>query len=255
MRVTLLGTGTLVPRPDRASPGLVVEVGGELVLVDPGPGSIRRLADLKFDFRELDAVGITHRHPDHTIDLLHLFFATRYAPGDRRTKPLTIFGPPGLSDFIDTLTRAHAEWTQAETYERPIVEIAPGSSLERGRYRVRTEEMKHLKTSLGFRFEEQGTVLAYTGDTEVCDEAVALGKDADLFLIECSGHKQYPGHLTPEGVADILNRARPKRTVLVHIYPDPDEESLARAVRARCTVPVEVGVDGRCYMVGQESAE
>jgi ribonuclease BN (tRNA processing enzyme) len=244
MRVTLLGTGTLVPRPDRASPGLVVEVGGELVLVDPGPGSVRRLAHLGFDFRKLDLVGITHRHPDHTIDLLHLFFATRYAPGGPRTKPLTIFGPPGLAEFIDTLTRAHAEWMKAETYERPIVEITPGSALERTGYRVGTEEMKHLKTSVGFRFEETGAVVAYTGDTEVCDEAVSLGKDADLFLIECSSHQQYPGHLTPEGVADILNRSRPKRAVLVHIYPDPDEESLARAVRDRCSVPVELGMDG-----------
>jgi ribonuclease BN (tRNA processing enzyme) len=245
VKVTFLGTGTLVPSSRRASPGLLVEAGGETFLLDPGPGSVRRLADVGFDFLDLDAVGITHRHPDHTADLIHLFFATRYAPHGPRRKSLTIFGPPGLRDFIDTLTRAHAEWTGAEGYERPVVELSPGAALDRSGCRIRTEEMQHLKTSLGFRFEEGGRALAYTGDTEVCDGAVRLARNADLVVIECSSHKQWPGHLTPAGVASILRDSGARRAVLVHIQPDPDEESLARAVREACDVPVELGVDGR----------
>lgn len=249
MKVTLLGTGTLVPSARRASPGLVVEAAGEKILLDPGPGSIRRLAGEGIDFLDLDAVGITHRHPDHTIDLLHLFFATRYAPAGPRTKELTIFGPPGLNDFVGTLTAAHSEWMEANGYSRPIVEMEPGTTLARPGYRVRAEEMQHLKTSLGFRFESEGKVLAYTGDTEVCDGAVGLARDADLLVIECSGHLPRPGHLTPAGVASIVRDAGARRVVLVHVYPDPDEESLARAVRAESEADVELGVDGAVYEV------
>jgi ribonuclease BN (tRNA processing enzyme) len=249
VKVTLLGTGTLVPSTRRASPGLVVEAGPEKILLDPGPGSIRRLAERGIDFLGLDAVGITHRHPDHTIDLLHLFFATRYAPAGPRTKELTIFGPPGLTDFIATLTSAHAEWMEANGYSRPIVEMEPGTTLARPGYQVRAEEMQHLKTSVGFRFESEGRVLSYTGDTEVCDGAVALARDADLLVIECSAHRAFPGHLTPAGVASIVRDSGARRVVLVHVYPDPDEESLARAVREGCEAAVELGVDGAVYEV------
>jgi ribonuclease BN (tRNA processing enzyme) len=107
--------------------------------------------------------------------------------------------------------------------------------------------MRHLETSLGYRFECQGGVLAYTGDTEWCEEAVQLARDADLLIIECSTRddQPLPGHLTPSGVASIIRSSRARRVVLVHIYPDPGEEDLASAVRRACEAEVALGRDGQ----------
>lgn len=253
MKVVLVGTGTFVPSERRASPGVLLQAGGESILVDAGPGTVRRLVGLGHDYLDLDCVGVTHRHPDHTIDLLHLFFATRYAPDGPRAKPLTLFGPPGFGAFLGDLTAVYAEWMAADTYARRVVEMTPGSEMARPGWRVRAEEMRHLPVSLGYRFEAAaGGIVAITGDTELCDGAVRLATGADLLIVECSGPdgEPRPGHLTPSGVAAIVRESGVPRVVLVHILPRPDEEALARAVRAACGAEVVLGVDGQVLEAG-----
>ena len=44
MQLTILGSGTSVPLPDRASPSLAVEVENETILMDMGPGTLRQMA-------------------------------------------------------------------------------------------------------------------------------------------------------------------------------------------------------------------
>lgn len=251
MKVTLLGTGTFVPNPERHSPGFLIEADGHLTLIDPGPGSLRRLVALGFDYLELDAVGVTHRHPDHTLDLLHLFFATRYARHGRRTRPLRLFGPPGFAPFVTAMTAAWRQWMAADDYDRPVFEMAPGDTLGLAGLTVTARAMKHTEEALGYRFEDEaGATLAYSGDTEFTPEVVELARGVDLLLIECSSADAdpIPGHLTPAGVAAIVQAATPKRTVLVHLYPDGHEEDRPDAAR-KAGAPGEIllGVDGAVF--------
>lgn len=222
-----------------------------MMLIDAGPGTLRQLAALGHDALDLDAVGITHRHPDHTLDLLHLFFATRYARRAPRVKPLTLFGPPGLAAFLDAMTAAWGHWMEASTYDRPVIELKPGDEIVLGRFTVRARAMAHLDVSLGFRIEDPGgAVLACTGDTGLSTEAVELARGADLLVIECStgDDDPLPGHLTPSGVAAILREARPARAVLVHLYADGHEEDRPAAVRqAGYEGPVSLGADGDSF--------
>lgn len=251
MKVTLLGTGTFVPDPRRHSPGFLIETGGHLTLIDPGPGSLRQMAALGFDYLELDAVGVTHRHPDHTLDLLHLFFATRYARHGRRTRPLSLFGPPGFTPFVTAMTAAWRQWMTADDYDRPIFEIAPGDSLALAGLTIIARAMNHTEEALGYRFEDAaGATLAYTGDTEFTPEAIELARGTDLLLIECSSSDDHPipGHLTPRGVSAIVRAAGPRRTVLVHLYPDGHEADRPEAVRkAGGTGEILLGSDGAVF--------
>ena len=60
MRVTVLGSGTAVPVPDRFPAGYLVEAPGTTVMVDCGPGTLRRLAQAGVGIERLDAVFLTH---------------------------------------------------------------------------------------------------------------------------------------------------------------------------------------------------
>lgn len=257
MILRLLGTGTSLPAVERASPGLHLTIAGERILIDPGPGTLRRLAAEGLDFEALDAVAVTHRHLDHTLDLLHLFFALMvidHRPEGGRRAPLLLFGFPGLADFLERLGSAYGDWVAPAGHARPVVELAPGAVFERGSWRVRAEAMDHLPESIGFRFESSAGVLAVTGDTEYGPGAVALARDADLLVSECSAPDDapIPRHLTPAGVARIALESSCRRIVLVHLNPGLDGDALAEAVRAHGraagrALHVEAGRDGAEY--------
>ena len=95
MRLTVLGSGTAVPVPDRFPAGYLVESGGSKLMVDCGPGTLRRLAQSGVSPTELDAVLLTHYHTDHCADLAALLFALR-SPQLAKTRPLRIYGLVGV---------------------------------------------------------------------------------------------------------------------------------------------------------------
>ena len=90
MELTLLGTGTPQPSPQRAGPSNHLRIGGESVLVDTGTGCVRRMVEVGQDTAELDYIFLTHMHSDHTIDLAHVLLTgwIRY-----RKRPFTVIGP------------------------------------------------------------------------------------------------------------------------------------------------------------------
>ena len=95
MILTVVGSGTLVPHPERSTPALALVEGDLQITVDGGSGTLRRQAELGLDFRRTHTLFFTHVHPDHTLDLLHFLFAASYAPGARREDPVRLVGPRG----------------------------------------------------------------------------------------------------------------------------------------------------------------
>jgi ribonuclease BN (tRNA processing enzyme) len=96
MLVTILGSGTAVPVPDRFPAGYLVQAGGQQLLVDCGPGILRRLAQAGVGLEAIDAVFLTHYHTDHCADLGPLLFALR-SPRYAGRKPLQVFAAPASS--------------------------------------------------------------------------------------------------------------------------------------------------------------
>ncbi len=92
MRLTVLGSGTLIPDAHRGSPGLALEAEGLLCFMDLGSGTLYRARQAGIDIEQLDCILLTHLHPDHTGDLVPLLFAFHTGPMARRSK-LVIAGP------------------------------------------------------------------------------------------------------------------------------------------------------------------
>lgn len=219
MRVVILGAGTSIPAKGYSPAGIYVDVGGEHLLFDAGPGTLQRLQAIGISFQQIDRLFLTHYHVDHCLDLISLLFAW-HIPRPMRRRPLTIYGPPGLARLHRQLNTAFHRWLEPRGCRLRIRELDEARIRCPG-YVVYSRWMRHSASALGYRLEAEGKSMAYSGDTDVCEAVIALGKDADLFILECSmpDEQKTAGHLTPMECGQIARRADCRHLALTHFYP------------------------------------
>jgi ribonuclease BN (tRNA processing enzyme) len=242
LQVTVLGSGTAVPVPDRFPAGYLVRGGGQTVLVDCGPGTLRRLAQTGVGIEDVDAVFLTHFHTDHCADVGALLFALRN-PRYRGRKPLYLFAAPGLERFLQVLASVWP-WTLPRDYELHVDELAPGER-RLGDLAVRAVPIRHTAQSLGYRFTAAGTAAAFSGDADECDELVELARGVDLFVCDAAfpDQERQEGHLTP-GLAGRHAEAAGARTLLLtHFYPECDGVDVVAQARATFAGEVVAATD------------
>ena len=163
MIVTLVGTGTLVPSARRSTPALALEGAGFQATVDGGTGTLRRQAELGIDFRRTGALLFTHIHPDHTLDLLHFLFASKYTPGFRRSLPIRVLGPPGFGRFVEDLREGMRSWTDGWPAALLVEEVEEGRPFALGPWSVAAHRLQHPAINFGYRVvSENGGILAVT---------------------------------------------------------------------------------------------
>jgi len=231
MRVTILGAGTAIPAAAHSPAGIYVRVAGEHLLLDAGPGTLQRLLAVGVTFLQLDRIFLTHYHLDHCLDLVAILFAARI-PQPARRKPLAVYGPRGLARLYHRLNTAFHGWLAPKTYRLTLKELGEATVRLRG-CTVSARGMRHSTPALGYRLEAGGQALAFSGDTDVCDSVVALGRDADLLILECSvtDERKVAGHLTPTECGEIAARAGCRHLVLTHFYPVFHGYDIRRRVR------------------------
>jgi ribonuclease BN (tRNA processing enzyme) len=226
-----------------------VRVGREHVVLDAGAGTMQRLHRLGVTFLQLDRIFLTHFHPDHCLDLVSFLFAMRI-PRPARTKPLAIYGPRGLGQLYRRLETAFQGWITPRTYRLILKEIGE-TTLRFNGYTVCTKRMNHLTRALGYRIEAQGKRVTYSGDTDVCREIVALGRGADLLILECSltDEQKGEGHLTPTECGRIAAQASCRRLVLTHFYPVFRNYDIRSRVRRQFRGPLSLAKDFSSFRI------
>ena len=243
LQVTVLGSGTAVPVPDRFPAGYLVRGGGQTVLVDCGPGTLRRLAQTGTGLEAVDAVFLTHFHTDHCADIGPLLFALR-SPRYRGRKPLYLFAAPGLERFLAMLASVWP-WTLPRDYELRAIELAPGAA-QLGDLRVQAVPIRHTAQSLGFRFTApSGAAAAFSGDADECDELVELARQVDLFVCDAAfpDALRQEGHLTPGLAGRHAARAGARTLLLTHFYPECDGIDVVAEARATFAGEVVAAID------------
>ena len=231
MKVTILGSGTAVPVPDRFPSGVLVVAEDEVILVDLGPGVLRQLAKVGYGPDQVTAVLLTHYHTDHTADLAALLFALRH-PRFATRPTLKILRNTGLHDLLDHLTKAWP-WLEPRGYPLEILEIGPGS-FPLGQLKVTAVDIQHTPASLGYRLEDTaGRCVALSGDAEDCHGLSHVAEDADLFICEAASPdgQKIPGHITPSIAGAAAQTARAKTLCLTHFYPECEGADLAGQAR------------------------
>lgn len=240
MKWYFLGTGTLIPRPDRYPVSSLLEDSGVQLLVDAGPGFLQQAARLELDLFDVRHVLLTHYHQDHTAGLASLLAYLKFTPGSVRTEPLHISGPRSLGDFLSSLLGLYPE-LQPVTYSivpATVPDWLEGTDEDRaykvGPFRIFSLPVEHAGgKALGYRIRWKGQTLTVSGDSEECPNLEVLARDARVFLSECSFPTEagMRGHMTPRTLANLCDRAQPNTLLIQHVYPPHDPENMVSQIR------------------------
>lgn len=233
MTITILGSGTGVPQPERCAPCLVVQAGNTLILMDSGSGSAYQLARAGLFYYQIDHLFYSHyTHPDHINDLAELIFANNYFD-PRRTRTLNVYGPRGMRDFY---CRLIALFPILGAVDFPVeVQEVGDDCIRLGEVTIRTRPLSHQQSPcVGYRLESEGKSIVYSGDTDYCGALIELAQGADLLVVECSFPNEHKvaGHLIPAEVGSIARQAAVRKVVLTHLYPRSDHADVVAQVRA-----------------------
>lgn len=242
MRFTVLGGCGAWPAAGQACSGYIVEEDGFRIFIDPGYATLPRLLE-RMGAAQVDAVLVTHGHPDHCADLNPLLRARALA--DAPAPPLPVYAPPGALDAVLALDRPRMLAGSLTSYD-----LAPGTPHQIGPFHLDTFDLPHHVPNAGLRLTgSRGRVLAYTGDTGPSTDLLALAKDADLLVAEAT----YP-ELVPEEDAPYLSTARDAgrtassagaaRLLLTHLWPDTPAEPALEAAAASYTGELSVATAG-----------
>lgn len=245
--VTVLGSAGSHPGNGRACSSYLVSAGDNHLLLDCGNGSVANLLDA-VDPAALDAVIISHLHPDHFVDLYGLHYALKFHPDGAQT--LDVHAPEGASELITSVLLGDA----GDSFNRhlPLHVAAAGDQLEIGPFHVELFAANHPIETLASRVQVDGRVIAYSGDSGRSDDLVECAHDADLFICDStwlSRDAPFPEgvHMTGTEAGQHASAAGVQRLMVTHVFPQRDPEQVAADAEAVYDGPVWVAVDREVY--------
>jgi len=249
MELTVLGSGTSIPHPRRASPGFWLNIGDQKVLLDTGPDIPHRMAEEELDWPELDAIWVSHFHLDHFGGLPPFLFSLRWAPQTaNRSKPLRIIGPNGLQNLLKTIDDANNYRLFIQRFPIIVIEVRPDEQFELvPGVRAHTMKTPHTHESLALGLTTpEGTKFFYTSDTGFTDEIIFFAKNADVLLTECSFRRNKPlkTHLELTEAMSLARGCNAKRVILTHLYPEWDEADVVAESKRLWQGDVIEAIDG-----------
>ncbi|MBP9869056.1 hypothetical protein KBC59_00650 [Patescibacteria group bacterium] len=251
LKVIALGTGVCTDTSHasnpRQPPGFLVIAGGLHLLLDCSEGIRFRLRQAGIDVTDVTHVAVTHAHPDHAA--LPQFIQAKFCRhlfGEHKAHSdhLRIYLPKILArDFPQVWN-----WHQPENdggywkeFAPQIVgmddgfeeELSPGITLKA----VSVYHGFGRHPAMGFRLTTPWGVVAYTGDSGVCEGVRVLAQSADLLISDCQTRvgQEYTGgygHMGPKQCGDLALKAGAKRLWLTHYHDFDSAEVMLAEVRS-----------------------
>jgi ribonuclease BN (tRNA processing enzyme) len=248
MRLTVLGAGpAYTNREGSTGACYLVEHEGTRILLDLGQGSFPRI------FRhvppeDVDAVVISHLHPDHFVDLVPMRHYLRYYLDPPRH--VQVLGPSDLANRLDAL-HAQPGFT---------AEALDTTTLGRGPHGIGTLEVTaglvtHTDESYGIRVAPAtgGSGLVYSGDCGRADDLVPLLRPGDTLLVEVSfGPGPVPKgaqHLDGPAAGRLATQTAAGRVLLTHLQMGHDPEATIASCRASYAGPLELVWPGDAFQL------
>jgi len=240
MQLTVLGAGPAYTDREGASGACyLVSHGSTSILLDLGQGSFPRIFPL-IRPEDLDAVVVSHLHPDHFIDLVPLrhYLCYEFDPPRR----VRVLGPSDLGGRLDALHASPgfaAEALQLESLGEGSHHV--GELLVEGRLVTHTDESYAVRVAPA---SGEGAGLVYSGDCGRAEDIAPLVRPGDTLLAEVSfGAGPVPravAHLDGPGVGRLARSTRARRVLLTHLLMGRDAEAAIASCRAEYEGPVEM---------------
>lgn len=225
LQLTVLGCSGTHPGPDRMCSSYMVEADGYRLLLDCGNGSLSNL-QRRWDVGAIDAIIISHLHPDHFADLYGLYYALRFHRDGPRSVP--VYAPAGAWEFAAQLLDSADTFAETCRFET----AKAGDVLDLGPLRVTLFASNHPVETLTSRVEGGGRVIAYTGDSAPTENLQHAGRDADLLIADATWlERQRPlpldVHMTGHEAGRTAAEANARRLMVTHVFPSNDPADVA----------------------------
>ena len=242
MRVRVIGSSGTFPAQGRPGSGYVIEREGTRVWCDAGFGTFM---SMPIDPDLIDAIVISHQHPDHCADLMAAFHAWTYRPVPRQ--PVPLYAPQSVWDRL-------VGFLDKEPPCFDFTAVAGGDRVEVGDLRVSFAEMDHSVPTVGSRWDGGGRTMFFTGDTGPGGDWVELAADVDVMLSEASYQEStknadYPQHMSATEAGATARRAGAGSLVLTHIPPYLDPAISVSEAEKEFDRPVRLAVPGTSFDV------
>jgi ribonuclease Z len=284
-KVTLLGTGTPIPIPDRFGPSTLVEAGNQKLLFDAGRGATIRLRQISATkgtgtiMSKIDALFLTHYHSDHTLGIPDLWLTGWL--GNSRKEPFRLIGPVGAKSLMANLERAYAldikirledEKLPPEGIATVVEEFEKdGVVYDKDGVKVIAFTVDHgeaIKPAVGYRIEYKGRAVVISGDTRYDQNVIKYSTGVDLLIHEvCIARPELLSnpyiqrviahHTTPREAGQVFSLAKPKLAVYSHIVflggsavPPATVDDLVAGTRETYNGPLQVGADLMSFEIG-----
>jgi len=246
-RVTILGSGTCVPSVKRSACAVMIHTASAVIVLDCGPGTMRRLTETNTAVTDVTHVFFSHFHPDHTGELATFIFANKYPDQTRRKRPLTFIAGKGFTTFYNNYKSVYGHWIELPADRFRLVEMDGGGAItDFDGFSVAALPMTHNPESLAYKITgADGKTIVYSGDTDFNENLVTLAKGANLLICEAAFPAEYkvPGHLTPPEAGLIAARAGVRSLVLTHLYPECDQVDMIAQCRQNWSGPLTLAED------------
>lgn len=247
MRLTIVGCSGSYPGPDAPASCYLLEEEHEgrtwRILLDLGSGALGQLHHY-VDPVLIDAVALSHLHADHCLDLCGFYVLRKYHPTGSQPR-IPVWGP------VDTARRMAKAYDLDEdpgmNEEFDFLDH-PVEPVHLGPFTIEAIPVVHPVPAYGLRVSAGGAVVAYSGDTGVCDSLVEVARDADVFLCEASFREGDPNppdlHLTGREAGEMATRAAAKSLVVTHIPPWHDAAVIMAEAEAAYAGPLQRATAG-----------
>lgn len=234
--------------PGTACSGYVVTGPGTRIWIDAGSGTFAEF--LRHETLDrLDAIWISHLHPDHCVDLTQVWQAVRY--GAMRDEPLPVFGPPGLAEWLQGAVGDPIGVSVLDSGVFRVHQLAARGEYSIGDAQLTAVEVAHNPRTFGVRLQLAGRTLGYSGDTGPCAGLDDIAAGTDVFLCECylslpDSHCRPASTdvMTPEGAAEAARDGGARLLLLTHLHPAADPAYAAGRASRIYSGPIEVAETG-----------
>jgi ribonuclease Z len=248
IRLTLLGTGSPHQSGAHSGPATLIEAGGEVLLIDCGPGTVQRLGQAGVALSELTAVFLTSLDPAHIAGCRELWSARH-----RAGRPLPpVWGPQGTQALLRDVDREHGALQSSEAYD-----VADNVTYQPEGVTVTAFVTDYPLTSqaLGYRIDSNRRSVTLSGSTRYSENLIRYARGAHVLVHEVAAasaqslagadvRRIVEMHTSPEEAGKVFRAARPYLAVYSQIMLfDMSEEDLMRRTHRSYRGAVAIGRD------------
>jgi ribonuclease BN (tRNA processing enzyme) len=239
----VLGSGGPIADDARASSGYLIWIDGKSrVLIDAGGGTFLRFGEAAADFKQLDFIGLSHFHTDHSADFPALLKSGSFAG---RKRPLAIAGPsgsdlfPGLDDYLNSmLARQQGAYGYLGGFldgsggmpklgtseiDKDNIESVRVFASEGGDITIDALPVPHgIVPAVAFRVTNENTSMVFASDQNGGnDNFIEFAKDANVLVMHMVIPEGTTGtgrrlHAPPSVIGTIARKANVGTLVLSH---------------------------------------